>query len=119
MTSTWSIGCKLIMRLLWAEQAVNRQPVKSRGAIQYDERNGDHADRSKDSATAPRAACRSRASIPAVGAGGTERRSILHHGAKRRSQYICILRDLQVAGCTGFSSAAGLHQEIPDDAKVC
>ena len=30
-------------------------PTKSKGAVEYDERKGDHADRSKNSAAAPRA----------------------------------------------------------------
>src|ERR1700723_2865706 len=95
---------QIIMRLLCAEQAVNRLPMKSRGAVRYDERNGDLADRSKNSATASRGACRGRTPIPAVGAGGAGRGSVLHLGAQRRSQYNCFLRDLQVASSTGFPS---------------
>jgi len=37
--------------------------------------------------------------------------------AKGRPQYVCFLRDLQVASRTGFPSATGLHQEILSDAK--
>src|SRR5215472_7547100 len=104
------VASAFALHVLWAEQAGNRPANENREEqSNNDERKSDHADRSKNSTAAPHGACRGRTPIPAVGAGGAGCGSVLHHRAKRRSQYIYFLRDLQVASSTGFPSAAGLH----------
>jgi len=44
--------------------------------------------------------------------GGTGRRSLLPERARGQSQYVRLLRNLQVKSRAGFSSAAGVHQEF-------
>lgn len=85
------------------------QPVNTPFNKNREEQSTMANERSENSATAPCGACRGRTPIFAIGAGGAGGGSVLYRGPKRRSQYICFLRDLQVASGTGFPSAAGLH----------